>query len=46
METRLLGEHAVIAPLAGPAALVTAVAPDALALRRLLDTALDALAPF
>ncbi len=46
VETRLLGEHAVIAPLAGPAALVTAVAPDALALRRLLDTALAALAPF
>ncbi|MFE0773457.1 urease accessory protein UreD [Streptomyces sp. NPDC058861] len=46
VETRLLGEHAVIAPLAGPAALVTAVAPDALALRRLLDTALEALAPF
>ncbi|MFB7028207.1 MULTISPECIES: urease accessory protein UreD [unclassified Streptomyces] len=46
VETRLLGEHAVIAPLAGPAALVTAVAPDALILRRLLDTALDALAPF
>ncbi|BAU81686.1 urease accessory protein [Streptomyces laurentii] len=37
---RLLGEHAVLAPLAGPAALVTAVAPDALALRRTLDDAL------
>ncbi|MEU5218591.1 urease accessory protein UreD [Streptomyces sp. NPDC020807] len=46
VETRLLGENAVIAPLAGPAALVTAVAPDALALRRLLDAALAELAPF
>ncbi|MFF4699389.1 urease accessory protein UreD [Streptomyces chattanoogensis] len=42
---RLLGEAAdgagqgVLAPLAGPAALVTAVAPDALRLRRLLDEA-------
>ncbi|MFE1904948.1 urease accessory protein UreD [Streptomyces gardneri] len=45
VETRLLGEGAVIAPLAGPAALVTAVAPDALALRRLLDAALSELAP-
>ncbi|MGW2632132.1 urease accessory protein UreD [Streptomyces chattanoogensis] len=42
---RLLGEGAdgagqgVLAPLAGPAALVTAVAPDALRLRRLLDEA-------
>ncbi|MFI6415942.1 urease accessory protein UreD [Streptomyces sp. NPDC050842] len=45
VETRLLGEGAVLAPLAGPAALVTAVAPDALALRRLLDTALTELAP-
>lgn len=44
-ESRLLDEGAVIAPLAGPAALVTAVAPDALALRRLLDTALAELAP-
>ncbi|WP_128980262.1 urease accessory protein UreD [Streptomyces roseicoloratus] len=39
-ESRLLGEHAVLAPLAGPATLVTAVAPDALALRRALDEAL------
>ncbi|MET9293186.1 urease accessory protein UreD [Streptomyces sp. NPDC003077] len=31
--------YAVCAPLAGPAALVTAVAPDALALRRLLESA-------
>ncbi|RSS56602.1 urease accessory protein UreD [Streptomyces sp. WAC01280] len=45
VESRLLGEGAVIAPLAGPAALVTAVAPDALALRRLLDAALSELAP-
>ncbi|MER7515335.1 urease accessory protein UreD [Streptomyces sp. NPDC126499] len=44
-ETRLLGEHAVLAPLAGPAALVTAVAPDALALRRLLDEARRTLVP-
>ncbi|MFJ9823715.1 urease accessory protein UreD [Streptomyces sp. NPDC101160] len=44
-ETRLLGEHAVLAPLAGPAALVTAVAPDALALRRVLNEALVLLAP-
>ncbi|MEU7017972.1 urease accessory protein UreD [Streptomyces sp. NPDC046385] len=39
-EARLLGEHAVLVPLAGPAALVTAVAPDALALRRALDEGL------
>ncbi|MFD8973979.1 MULTISPECIES: urease accessory protein UreD [unclassified Streptomyces] len=45
VESRLLGEGAAIAPLAGPAALVTAVAPDALALRRLLDAALSELAP-
>ncbi|MGA5266617.1 urease accessory protein UreD [Streptomyces lydicamycinicus] len=49
-EVRLLGEAAgersgdgagqgVLAPLAGPAALATAVAPDALRLRRLLDEA-------
>lgn len=46
VSTRLLGEHAVLAPLAGPAALVTAVAPDALALRRVLDEAMGVLAPF
>ncbi|MGY0056600.1 urease accessory protein UreD [Streptomyces sp. LZ34] len=34
---RQLGETAVLTPLAGPAALVTAVAPDALRLRRLFD---------
>ncbi|MGW9039383.1 urease accessory protein UreD, partial [Streptomyces sp. NPDC055721] len=45
VETRLLDEGAVIAPLAGPAALVTAIASDALALRRLLDAALSELAP-
>ncbi|MGW7433774.1 urease accessory protein UreD [Streptomyces sp. NPDC054861] len=45
VRTRLLADHAVLAPLAGPAALVTAVAPDALRLRRTLDDALRALAP-
>ncbi len=34
------GEGAAVLPLAGPAALVTAVAPDALRLRRLLDEGL------
>ncbi|MES4905506.1 MULTISPECIES: urease accessory protein UreD [unclassified Streptomyces] len=34
---RQLGETAVLTPLAGPAALVTAVAPDALRLRRLWE---------
>jgi urease accessory protein len=38
--TRVLGESAAVVPLAGPAALVTAVAPDALRLRRILDEAL------
>ncbi|WP_020123368.1 urease accessory protein UreD [Streptomyces canus] len=42
---RVLGEGAAVMPLAGPAALVTAVAPDALLLRRLLDAALAALVP-
>ncbi|MFI7502818.1 urease accessory protein UreD [Streptomyces sp. NPDC049687] len=37
---RVLGEHASLVPLAGPAALVTAVAPDGLRLRRVLDEAL------
>ncbi|MFF6902540.1 urease accessory protein UreD [Streptomyces hydrogenans] len=41
---RPLGEHGALTPLAGPAALVTAVAPDALALRRILDAALTELA--
>ncbi len=40
---RVLGAHAAVMPLAGPAALVTAVAADALRLRRLLDDALDSL---
>jgi urease accessory protein len=40
---RVLGESAALVPLAGPAALVTAVAPDALRLRRLLDEALASL---
>ncbi|MFC8198493.1 urease accessory protein UreD [Streptomyces sp. NPDC057298] len=40
---RLLGEYAVLTPLAGPGALVTALAPDALDLRRVLDEALRVL---
>ncbi|MFI5793799.1 urease accessory protein UreD [Streptomyces sp. NPDC051677] len=40
---RVLGEQACVMPLAGPAALVTAVAPDGLRLRRVLDEALVAL---
>ncbi|MEH0421608.1 urease accessory protein UreD [Streptomyces sp. B21-083] len=44
-EARLLGENAALVPLAGPAVLVTAVASDALRLRRVLDEALAALAP-
>lgn len=39
-EARHIGEHARVMPLVGPAALVTAVAPDALRLRRALDEAL------
>ncbi|NXY97722.1 urease accessory protein UreD [Streptomyces sp. BR123] len=35
----VLGEFAAVTPLAGPAVLVTALAPDALRLRGLLDTA-------
>ncbi|MGW1892668.1 urease accessory protein UreD [Streptomyces sp. NPDC002004] len=38
-----LGELAAVTPLAGPAVLVTAVAPDARELRRVMDDALDAL---
>lgn len=34
---QVLGERAALIPLAGPAVLVSAVAPDALRLRRLLD---------
>ncbi|WP_320785010.1 urease accessory protein UreD, partial [Streptomyces sp. CRN 30] len=42
-EARVLGECAALTPLAGPAALVTALADDALRLRRVLDEALAAL---
>ncbi|MFJ2815779.1 urease accessory protein UreD [Streptomyces sp. NPDC087294] len=38
-EARLLGDGAALVPLAGPAVLVTAVATDALRLRRVLDEA-------
>ncbi|NLU69845.1 urease accessory protein UreD [Streptomyces sp. HNM0574] len=38
-ETRLLGPGAAVTPLAGPAVLVTAVAPDGLQLRRALESA-------
>ncbi|WP_329390830.1 urease accessory protein UreD [Streptomyces sp. NBC_01716] len=37
---RLLGDTAVLTPLAGPGALVTALAPDARVLRQVLDEAL------
>ncbi|MEV0848370.1 urease accessory protein UreD [Streptomyces sp. NPDC049954] len=40
---RQLGPYAALMPLAGPAVLVTALAPDALRLRRLLDEAAQAL---
>lgn len=40
---RVLGESAAVVPLAGPAVLVSAVAADALRLRRVLDEALAAL---
>ncbi|MEV0227579.1 urease accessory protein UreD [Streptomyces sp. NPDC050704] len=43
VEARLLGEYASVTPLAGPGVLVTALAPDALHLRRLLDEALRTL---
>ncbi|MEU5836311.1 urease accessory protein UreD [Streptomyces diacarni] len=39
-QSRLLGETAAVTPLAGPGVLVTAVAQDALRLRRVLDEAL------
>ncbi|SDM45603.1 urease accessory protein [Streptomyces sp. cf386] len=39
---RLLGDNAAVMPLAGPAALVSAVAADALRLREVLDEALAA----
>ncbi|WP_406859486.1 urease accessory protein UreD [Streptomyces sp. HUAS MG47] len=45
-EAALLGEYAAVTPLAGPAALVSAVAADALGLRRTLDEAQSALVPF
>ncbi|MGW7516305.1 urease accessory protein UreD [Streptomyces sp. NPDC054796] len=38
-EARVLGPGAAVTPLAGPAVLVTAVAPDALRVRRLLESA-------
>lgn len=38
-DATLLGEHASLTPLAGPAVLVTALAPDALELRKILDEA-------
>ncbi|MFJ4468632.1 urease accessory protein UreD [Streptomyces sp. NPDC089424] len=43
VRARVVGEGAAVLPLAGPAALVTAVAPDALRLRRTLDAMLDEL---
>lgn len=39
-EPRVWGETAALTPLAGPAVLVSALAPDALRLRRVLDEAL------
>ncbi|MGW2648431.1 urease accessory protein UreD [Streptomyces sp. NPDC001393] len=43
VEPRMLDDCAVLVPLAGPAALVSVVAPDALRLRRVLDEALTRL---
>ncbi|MFJ7904313.1 urease accessory protein UreD [Streptomyces sp. NPDC096198] len=43
VQARMLGESAALTPLAGPAALVTAVAPDALRLRQLLNRAISGL---
>ncbi|MET9502855.1 urease accessory protein UreD [Streptomyces sp. NPDC006622] len=40
---QVLGDSAALVPLAGPAALVTAVSPDGLRLRRVLDAALESL---
>ncbi|MEU6507534.1 urease accessory protein UreD [Streptomyces sp. NPDC046942] len=40
VRAQALGECAALMPLAGPAALLSAVAPDALRLRRILDEAL------
>ncbi|MGW3625929.1 urease accessory protein UreD [Streptomyces sp. NPDC000880] len=45
VEPQLLGETAALTPLAGPAFLVTAVAPDARQLRRVLDQVLQAQLP-
>lgn len=42
-ESAVLGESAALTPLAGPAALITALAPDALRLRHILDDALSRL---
>ncbi|WP_233521635.1 urease accessory protein UreD [Streptomyces triticagri] len=39
VQPQTLGEYAALTPLGGPAALVTAVAPDALTLRTILDEA-------
>ncbi|MFI1393883.1 urease accessory protein UreD [Streptomyces sp. NPDC020681] len=44
-EPRLIGETAALTPLAGPAVLLTAVAPDARQLRLLLDEVLEAELP-
>ncbi|MEU9342615.1 urease accessory protein UreD [Streptomyces sp. NPDC048278] len=44
VEARMLGEGAALTPLAGPAVLVSAVAGDALRLRRVLDEAWETLA--
>ncbi|MCX4976357.1 urease accessory protein UreD [Streptomyces sp. NBC_00620] len=43
VQARLLGDYASLMPLAGPAVLVTALASDALRLRRVLDEALSSL---
>ncbi|MFJ9966214.1 urease accessory protein UreD [Streptomyces avermitilis] len=43
VRARLLGECAALTPLGGAAVLVTALAPDALQLRRVLDEALGSL---
>jgi urease accessory protein len=45
VQPRRLGESAVLTPLAGPAYLVTAVAPDARQLRSVLDEVLSAELP-
>ncbi|GAA3982163.1 hypothetical protein GCM10022384_33930 [Streptomyces marokkonensis] len=42
-KARTLAPGAAVMPLAGPAALVTAVAPDGLRLRRLLEEGLASL---